>query len=1501
MNPNIRPGGGPTTHAGQVLARRLPPLMARLRGPTLDQLAKRLAEASPSGSLPEPSATDDDAPTRVGQPGAVVSQLADLLTSEGLRLLEQRRDAERTRNGFLKAVRRAPDTLALQALLRHHLRTTRGGADLRRDLRALKRWLDADALVERMDAGIEALGIELELVCKALEGLPLREQGIGLLRTLLADPRLPTRRAAVACLTSWVVDRIRVGGLAAVPSELLRQLLQIARQRQGDPLTARQALRVLLVVAPEEQEAMLLERLTPAEQRAAEEGHVVLAAWARDDFLVRAEAARISQQAPASLARRAASLARRDPSETVRCALADGLSGRNDISSVTELERMAREDPALTVRLHARARLGERRGEGDPRDIPDPATSTLPRAGAGAGRGDALEAELANLAREAARIPLGASRSLGLPDEADPVDLARALLPWAEHDHGFSMQPRRGGRVTVYRGVAPLPRLWRMIHELRHPGPAKRQVGDHITGGTMRGAIRVPPARMAEVSATGVPNQRVFSSAWGSWAPWLPQPEDYLDALGHGSTVLVSREGVTTIQSPHGWVRRAINAFWFTWSMSGLDLQRQHALAATDHHERYRYIGRLARHGYTTHFEGHDDQPQVYAGLFQYFEAPEHEPDADPVPGADGRGIRVLGVGAPLVWESLRSLVGVRHNLPSELAAVVVGLAVIFFGRLSWYLHRTRRARKRIPLVMGGWGTRGKSGTERLKAAVFHGLGYDAICKTTGCEAVLLHAPPGGRAAELFLYRPYERATIWEHADTLDLASRLGSPVFLWECMALRPDYVEQLQLWWTRDDLSTITNTYPDHEDVQGPTGLHVAETIASFVPRGSLLLSTEQQMLPVLRDHCAKRGTQLLALTEEHVSSLPADLLSRIPYQEHPANVALVAGTAEALGLSAEEAIIMMADHVVPDLGALATYGPMRHLGRVVEMTNGMSANERAGFLNNWQRSGFATWDAETQADTFLVTVVNNRRDRVPRSRIFAEILANDAPAHRHVLIGTNLEGLRSYLAEALGQRLERLDPFAGGRAGVAERLDTMASFLRIVDPGAMLRATASSLGLPPAQVTQVANLLDSAIAAAPAEPMGLAEAHERLAHLRPHLESLAGRAGGVFDLLEHPSSATVHPRLDAPLFHDSQDYHEGVRAQAQLWLDLAAEALAFAALRRACMGQQAGIELPPPPPPVVHPAQDDEVTELLDAATAEEAMFWAETDEDEVIAALPAEDTDPGLGEPMGRDPSELLSAVDELFGGPPTEELPAQVQVQEVPEPRALLARGAQAGPVEPERQRELRKAARALFRAIFQAHLVVLPSPEASGDQVIDVVARSCPAGATVRVMGIQNIKGTGLDFVYRWVHSAQPLRWSEDLFHPDRSVQLASLSRLERWREWSIPTCQEVLRALAAMQADATTSQARSSVRDMISLELERRRGQLEIRERVFSLGSWLRDLVWLFWDPMDALYRRWRSDRIWQDLASGRISHARAARELARVAQRQRVEDSAAEPSLLP
>jgi len=1294
-----------------------------------------------------------------------------------------------------------------------------------------------------MESRAEVLGVELELLCRLMEGLPLRDHAVQLLRALLDDGRAPTRRAAVATLSSWIVRRIEAAGLQSVSTALLRQLLQIARQRQGDALTARKALPVLLAVAPEEREAMILDRLAPIDVGGdgvyGELRRSMSGLRLRDDFLVRAEAARISQRADANIAHRAYTLARRDPSETVRCALADGLALREDVSSLVQLERLAREDPSLSVRLHARRRLSQRRGEPEPGTAP---SDTIPLP-SGA-KGEALR----TLAEELSGLSKGKTRRVQLPDECSAIDLARALVSWTEYDHGFALQPLSGGRVRVCRGELPVLRLWRVIHEARHPGPAKRQVGDHVLGRTMRGAIRVPPARMAEVSATGIPNQRVLTQAWGSWVPWLPLPEDYLDSLGVGTLRIVCSEGVTTIEAPGNWIKRLLLALWFAVVTTRLDRSRQRSLRASDAQDRYRYAGQLQRRGFHTSFETHADPHEAPPGLAHFFEDPGDSPATGPERGQ----IQLWSLTLPALLEGFQSLVGVRHNLPKELAIVCLVLAAIFFGRLTWFLQRTRAARRRLPLVMGGWGTRGKSGTERLKAAVFEGLGFPVLCKTTGCEAMVLHAPPGGSATELFIYRPYERATIWEHAQVLQLAARLEAPIFLWECMALRQDYVEQLQMAWTRDDLSTITNTYPDHEDIQGPTGLHVAETIASFVPRQALLLTTETQMLPVLRDQAKRRQSELCSISEEEVAALPADLLDRISYQEHPANISLVAAMAKALGLDREEAIILMADHVVPDLGALASFTPMRHLGRILEFTNGMSANERTGFLNNWQRAGFSEFDPLRQAGSYHVALLNNRRDRVPRSRIFASILVNDAPCHRCVLIGTNVEGLRSYILQALNERLRAFDPFGAGDEGVEDRLHAMARQLRLVAPGALLRATGPRLGLPPQQLEVAARALDDTMYAAPSRPLSLAEARQRLQPLAGQLNALAEHAGGVFQDLANPSAASVHPYLEAPIFHDLEDRDEGTDGLAEQWLDTAAETLAYESLHRACLGMRRQAAAPLD--------EESETEAALESETDDEASFW----DDEDTLEMPDGD-------------AELMAAI----------EVPEakNVTVQEV------LSFETERVALSDEDKRDLRRAARALYKQLFEAHLITVDDSDASGDKVNDIIARCAPAGAHVRFMGMQNIKGTGLDLVYRWVHAAQPLRWTEDLAHPERSVRTAALTRLERWREWSIPACQEVLRGLDAMNPDAALSPARSAVRQTLVEELETRRELASRRAPVVSLKDRLFSWGWMVVDPFDALFRRWRSDRIWTDLAAQRISHARAARELARITDRQRGE----------
>ena len=83
-----------------------------------------------------------------------------------------------------------------------------------------------------------------------------------------------------------------------------------------------------------------------------------------------------------------------------------------------------------------------------------------------------------------------------------------------------------------------------------------------------------------------------------------------------------------------------------------------------------------------------------------------------------------------------------------------------------------------------------------------------------------------------------------------------------------------------------------------------------------------------------------------------------------------------------------------------------------------------------------------------------------------------------------------------------------------------------------------------------------------------------------------------------------------------------------------------------------------------------------------------------------------------------------------------------------------------------------------YREVFESHLVALHDAELRGDELIDVIARHAPPGALVSIMGLQNIKGTGLDFVYRWVSIDTTVALLNQLFNAEGIVNERVLRRL---------------------------------------------------------------------------------------------------------------------------
>ena len=923
-----------------------------------------------------------------------------------------------------------------------------------------------------------------------------------------------------------------------------------------------------------------------------------------------------------------------------------------------------------------------------------------------------------------AAIPGGGRGALTKRDIAghDEQTIGRVLSVLALDDHGSAL--RRGGlSSSIRRGHTFGFRSWRLLHELRRSATDKRQGFRHTTGRIFHGTVRAPSAVMAELAETKVPGEPLHMGSEAGWRPYLPLVDEAISCLDEtivGKPVrFYTSEGVTELTPPRSMTRRlaartaltvrfAHYAHLRNWEEGG-----QASPAA--------YAKALRELGFNIQFQPHD------AG--EWF-----VPQADPAVQRFFPAVLPLGE-VDWLGRFQDYFFSVYENSLSDLILFLGVAGALFSGRHVYMNSMLRRARNALPLVVGGWGTRGKSGTERLKAALFNGLGYSVVSKTTGCEAMFLHAPPYGKLREMFLFRPYDKATIWEQANVMRLSEKLGTDVFLWECMALTPSYVAVLQQEWVRDDIATITNTYPDHEDLQGPAGVNIPEVMTNFIPKSSVLLTTEEQMLPILRDGAKKRRTRIESVGWLEAGLLPVDMLSRFPYEEHPYNIALVLAMADELGVEHDFALKEMADRVVLDLGVLKGY-PVAHVqGRDLEFINGMSANERFGCLNNWQRMGYADHDWQNESEVWLTTVVNNRADRVARSQVFAALLVEELHTDRHFLIGTNLSGLLGYIDEAWTRYANDLSLWREDDESALQVLQKMAERMRV--------------------------------------PF---EERHVVARLRVILDAIEG--------LEN---------------------RDALLAQ---WRE----------------------------------------PESLQAALLEHV------DDETVAAVMRHLNDDTELYEEYRR----FADKIDSATVG-----------------------------------DKHLESEFRALLYSWFKRKLVVLEDPHMSGDQIIQRICDETPLGVRNRIMGVQNIKGTGLDFVYRWQAWEQCHQACMDIGSDESARIEQGLSALVNFRDYGVLSESLVTQTVeTARHRPELQSEAKQAELQVILSNLQAAMKQVRTRSATtggVSLIAKIANVVEAFLDAGDAVKRRKTADRIYRDLAAQRIGHERAALELQALNKRQK------------
>ncbi len=611
---------------------------------------------------------------------------------------------------------------------------------------------------------------------------------------------------------------------------------------------------------------------------------------------------------------------------------------------------------------------------------------------------------LAQLEEKINKLPLFKRRRLRLPmlNDLSNEELGRLLTIITVNDFPMDVK-RKGGKLWVTRWHHFKFRLWRFIHELRNSTTDKRQAHLHMIGRVFYGNMSITSSVMGEQTVTKVPGEPLYEPVEDGPRNFLPLIDELISCVEQDWPIkpleIYSNDGVTEVLPPRSFWKRLKLKLKLSWQFEKYAQMRNWSNKSQE--KASHFIEAIRELGFNIKYRDYASESNVlqkeHESIGKFFAL-------TPIPLLDN------------YWENIKTyFTSVYSNNLQHLIVFLAGLFGVFFAKHTWLNVQVNKARKDLPLSVGGWGTRGKSGTERLKAALFNGLGLNVISKTTGCEAMFLHGVAHGKLKEMFLFRPYDKATIWEQVNLLRLSTKLGADVFLWECMGLTPAYVHILQRHWMRDDFVTLTNTYPDHEDVQGPAGYDIPKVMVEFIPENSVMVTTEEVMYPILKHGAKKLGTRSHPVTWIETGRVTNDILERFPYEEHPNNIALVSRLADVMGISQDFALRSMADNVVLDLGVLKTYPASSIRGRTLQYVMGNSANERLGAMGNWTRMGFDQHDLVHDAGTWITTIINNRADRVPRSKVFASMLVKDVAADQHVLIGTNVDGFMKFLNEA------------------------------------------------------------------------------------------------------------------------------------------------------------------------------------------------------------------------------------------------------------------------------------------------------------------------------------------------------------------------------------------------------------------------------------------------------------------------------------------------------
>lgn len=157
-------------------------------------------------------------------------------------------------------------------------------------------------------------------------------------------------------------------------------------------------------------------------------------------------------------------------------------------------------------------------------------------------------------------------------------------------------------------------------------------------------------------------------------------------------------------------------------------------------------------------------------------------------------------------------------------------------------------------------------------------------------------------------------------------------------------------------------------------------------------------------------------------------------------------------------------------------------------------------------------------------------------------------------------------------------------------------------------------------------------------------------------------------------------------------------------------------------------------------------------------------------------------------------------------------------------------------------------------------------------------------------MGLQNIKGTGLDFVYRWVSIDAVAGLLESMKSSVRADRERALKGLAAHGDFGLL---DARRALAEVSSHAQNDAEASTL--PYAAVIERLRGVVATRERARTatrtrtVGTAVREVIGKTFDYLDSIRRQRMARDVVDDLVAGLVTHATAASRMRAIVARQK------------